>query len=328
MTQYRHGIILGTFLPPHRGHQFMVHFSQGLVDLLSLLVWIRPGDAISGNVRCAWLTEMFPDAKVVPITIDNPSAPAEHPEFWGLWRDTINLAAPEADVLFASEEYGWTLANVLGIDHIPVDPSRLAVPITGSRIRSAPYHTWDYLPEPVRGHLACRVALIGPPGSGKSSLGRDLATEFGTVCAPDFLELFLKSKAGPGEYSDLDLILTGQQATHRTLRRQANRLLLIDSDLLSLMLWAKSVFGECPPDLTEACDSDSHDYYLLLAPDSLQEGDSATLSTADFTAWERELTVRGLRYDIVSGTREEIREKATDLVHDFLSSFNPLQRSR
>jgi HTH-type transcriptional regulator, transcriptional repressor of NAD biosynthesis genes len=49
------GLVLGRFIPPHLGHQYLIDFAQQYVDELLLVVGTRPTDAIAGELRLEWI---------------------------------------------------------------------------------------------------------------------------------------------------------------------------------------------------------------------------------------------------------------------------------
>ena len=54
------GLILGKFLPPHQGHQYLFDFAQNYVDRLIILVGTLKNEPIPGKLRHAWVEEMAP----------------------------------------------------------------------------------------------------------------------------------------------------------------------------------------------------------------------------------------------------------------------------
>jgi len=77
------GLVLGRFLPPHLGHQYLIDFAQNYVDELLLIVGTRPTDAIAGELRLSWIREMAPNARVIHVNDENPEE--THPQFWQIW---------------------------------------------------------------------------------------------------------------------------------------------------------------------------------------------------------------------------------------------------
>src|SRR5687768_14796348 len=209
------GMLLGKFLPPHLGHQYLVDFARHYVDELIVLVCTLAREPIPGGLRFRWMREMFPQANVrlVHVTDDLPQEPADHPQFWDVWRGVVRRYIPEGsgpDYVFASESYGYKLAEVLGATFIPVDPSRQLVPVSGTAIRTDPMANWKYLPAAVRPYFVRRVCLFGPESTGKTTLAARLAEHFDTVWVSEHARPLLDPKAGVCEESDIPRIARGQ----------------------------------------------------------------------------------------------------------------------
>ncbi len=111
------GLIFGKFLPPHRGHVFLVEHALSRVERLTVAVCTLAREPIPGEVRFRWMQELAPAARVVHVTDENPQYPHEHERFWEIWRDTLLRAAGRPDVLFTSEAYGDEMARWLGARH-------------------------------------------------------------------------------------------------------------------------------------------------------------------------------------------------------------------
>lgn len=200
----RHGLVLGKFLPPHRGHQYLFDFARAYCDRLTILVCSLRNEPIPGELRHRWVAEMCPHAEVLLVDDENPSEPHEHPEFWRIWTDTVRRRVPTGpDVVFTSEDYGNELARRLGAEHVIVDRAREMVPVSGSAIRRQPLRFWDYLPECVRPNYLKRVVVFGPESTGKTTLCRQLAAHYSTVWVSEYARGYLDHKAAPCEPADI-----------------------------------------------------------------------------------------------------------------------------
>jgi NadR type nicotinamide-nucleotide adenylyltransferase len=263
-----HGLILGKFLPPHAGHQYLVEFAENFVERLTVLVCSIAGEPIPGELRFHWMRKLFPDANVVHVTDELPQEPHEHPQFWELWRSTVLQAAgAPIDYVFASEHYGQRLAAELGAKFIPVDIGRQTVPVSGTAIRTNPLAHWQYVPACVRPYFVKRVCIFGPESTGKSTLARDLAAHYQTVHVPEFARELLDPQGGVCHESDIPLIARGQMASEEALARHANRVLICDTDLLTTTIWSDVLFGGCLEWIRQAALARRYDLYLLLDVD-------------------------------------------------------------
>ncbi|MEO3705479.1 adenylyltransferase/cytidyltransferase family protein [Trichormus azollae] len=68
----RTGIILGKFMPPHLGHQYLVDLARSYVDNLTVLVCSIQSEPITGDFRYHWMRSIFTDVNVVHVTDENP----------------------------------------------------------------------------------------------------------------------------------------------------------------------------------------------------------------------------------------------------------------
>jgi NadR type nicotinamide-nucleotide adenylyltransferase len=256
--------VLGKFLPPHRGHQFLIEFARQYVEQLHVLVCSIQREPIPGKLRYRWMRQMFPDVQVHHITDENPQEPHEHPDFWSIWQASIKRVVPDGvDYVFASEDYGQQLAEVLGARFVPVDRARELVAISGTAVRAAPLRHWEMLPECVRPYYLKRVCIFGPESTGKSTLARDLARHFHTRYVWEYARPLLDPQGGQCYPEDIERIARGQAAAEDALAFQANRVLFCDTDALTTVIWSETLFGEAPAWLRELADSRQYDLYLV-----------------------------------------------------------------
>jgi NadR type nicotinamide-nucleotide adenylyltransferase len=262
------GLLLGKFLPPHRGHQYLVDFARTYCERVTILVCTRSDEPIPGHLRFQWMRELFPDQDVVHVTEDLPQEPAEHPRFWDIWGDLCRRACPTPiDLVFASEDYGWRLAQELEARFVPVDQARALVPISGTRVRADPMGCWDYLPEPTRPYFLRRVCLFGPESTGKSVLAQDLARHYHTCFVSEYARGLLDHQGGRCDPEDIPRIVRGQIASEEALARQANRLLFCDTDPLTSLIWSEWLFGDCPQWIRDVAARRAYPLTLLLDVD-------------------------------------------------------------
>jgi NadR type nicotinamide-nucleotide adenylyltransferase len=253
-----HGFLLGKFLPPHRGHQYLIEFARAYVDRLTVLVCTIEREPIPGRLRYQWMCEAFPGIDLVHHTDEIPQAPEEHPQFWDIWRASIRRHVPgRIDYVFASEDYGWRLAAELDARFVPVDRERRNVPVSGRAIRQDPMAHWDELLPPVRPYYLKRV--------GAGLLAPELARHFRTVCVHAYDGGLRDEARDPDE---LLRLFRGQVTAEDALARRANRVLLCEADALTMAAWAEARLGGCPPEIRAAVERRAFDLYLLPEGDS------------------------------------------------------------
>ncbi len=300
------GFVLGKFMPPHNGHVLLCETARALVDCLTILVCWLPDDPVPGPLRLAWMRALFPDCRVIGHDAIVPQEPAEHPDFWAIWRGIVRTAHPEPiDRVFASDPYGARLAAEVGAQFHPIDPAREAVPISASLIRSDPWRAWRHLPTVVRPYYARSICLHGPESTGKSTLLPLLAAHYDTCAVPEYGRTWCEQFGTDLTMADLvEIARTHDAMTHAALR-QCNRRLFLDTDPLMTAVWADMLFGRRDPwfDAWQG----TADLYLLLdidlpwIDDGTRMFGSAAARQRFFDLSRAELDRRGVRYAIISG---------------------------
>ena len=141
------GLVIGKFMPPHKGHQHLVEYARARVGHLTVLLLSRDEDPIPGEARFEWMKALFPNAQLAHVRHDLPTD-YQDAKVWDQWIALIRRACPNApDVVFSSEPYGEELARHLGAHHVLVDPARTVVPVSATLIRSQPLKYKQFIPD-------------------------------------------------------------------------------------------------------------------------------------------------------------------------------------
>jgi NadR type nicotinamide-nucleotide adenylyltransferase len=110
------------------------------------------------------------------------------------------------------------------------------------------------------------VAVTGSESTGKTTLARELAEHFGTVWIPEYAREYAAAQRALGrtlDASDVEPIARGQlEAEDRGLANAAG-LLVLDTDLVSTMVYARHYYGACPAWIEQAARERLADLYLL-----------------------------------------------------------------
>lgn len=293
------GLVLGKFMPPHAGHVHLCEVAERMCDELVIVVGSLPDEPIAGALRVAWLRELMPRARIEHLAEPMPQQPDDHPEFWRIWREAL-LRIVRPDRVFTSDDYGKRLAAELGAQWIRIDPQRATFAASGTAIRAAPFAHWELIPRCVRPHFTRRISVFGPESTGKSTLAQALAAELATIRVPEFARSYLESRDGALEPADLATIRDGQAALEDSLARDANRVLICDTDPLLTSVWSEAMFGAPLPaaarhyDRTLLCDVDLP---WIADPVRYLPGDRA----AFFARCEAALRHAGRPYAIIRG---------------------------
>lgn len=263
------GLVLGKFLPPHKGHQYLVDFAQENVDKLYIVVDNISNDVIPVKQRMKWMKSMFPKAEVLTLRKELPQHPEEAPtDFWQRWEAGLKEILPEKiDKVFASEDYGEKLASMLGAKFNIVDKDRANVPICATKIREMPIKFWDYIVDVAKPYFCKRVCIFGPESTGKSTLTEKLAEFFKTTYVPEYAKSVIERCKGDIKYENMEEIIIGHHQEIEDKVQIANKVLFVDTDAITSKIWSNELFGKYPKIADEIIPKDKFDTYLLLNVD-------------------------------------------------------------
>lgn len=243
-------------MPPHNGHRYLIDFAARCVDRLSILVGTLSSDPIDGLLRYRWMREMFPDANVIHITEENPKARKGSPDSYRIWaRGITESAGSDISYVFASEDYGFRLAEELGAVYVPVDPARTVFPVSASMVRRNPMGTWEFIPPTVRPYFVRRVYVLSEETGASEPLLERLSDHFHTVSVGDYVA-YHAERIGPGSLSP-EFAVRAQGAAEEALARQAARVLFSASD--QVHAWTRAV-GPAADRAADRVAAESGDY--------------------------------------------------------------------
>jgi HTH-type transcriptional repressor of NAD biosynthesis genes len=271
-------VVIGKFYPPHRGHKLLIDAAAEQAREVTVIVCAKPADTIPGELRGRWLQEMHPAARVLVIDDrydENDTA------VWAA--NTIRWLGGAPDAVFTSEDYGERYAQAMGCAHVLVDRQREVVPCSATMIRSDPFAHWQYLEPPVRAWFARRVCVVGAESTGTTTLAEALARHYATVWVAEYGREFSVAKQARGEteWTSEEFVHVAQEQDAREERaaRDANRVLICDTNSFATALWHRRYVGVSDPAVERATSLARCDLYLLtgdeipFVPDGLRDGE-------------------------------------------------------
>ncbi|MGX5218134.1 AAA family ATPase [Pseudomonas segetis] len=110
------------------------------------------------------------------------------------------------------------------------------------------------------------LVLTGPESTGKSWLAASLQVQFGGVVVGEYVRYFIDQQQRDTCYADIPTIAQGQLEWEDKARAERPELLILDTHLLSNMLWSRELFGDCPAWIEDALLARRYDLNLLLDP--------------------------------------------------------------
>ena len=315
------GLVLGKFMPPHRGHQQLIRFARRWVDRLYVVVESVKGEVIPCSQRYHWMQQLFPDCVVLLLTTHQPQEPSEHPAFWQIWKQTLRGFLPESiDFVFASEPYGTPLADILDARFIPVDIARQSVHISATRIRSQPHVYWDRIPSVVQHYFRKKISVFGPESTGKTTLTKKLAAHFSGSLVPEYARGYLEAQNGSIGYEDMYNIARGQSILEELTEQDAKPFLFCDTDPLATKIWSQFLYDRCDPKIIEIAQKHCYHCTLLLDVDVPWVADEVrylpTKGKAFFAACRAELSTAKRQFIIIRGSWDERWQQAKKAVEE------------
>ncbi len=114
------------------------------------------------------------------------------------------------------------------------------------------------------------LVLTGAESTGKSWLASRLQQRFGGLVVNEYVRHFIECEGRDTNLGDIPAIAYGQLAWEDAARAEAPPLLILDTHLLSNMLWSQTLFDDCPAWLEDELLARRYDQHLLLSPEGVE----------------------------------------------------------
>jgi NadR type nicotinamide-nucleotide adenylyltransferase len=172
-----------------------------------------------------------------------------------------------------------------------------------------------------------RVVVIGPECTGKTTLAGDLAARYRVPWAPEHARAYVDRHGRALTYADVDPIGRGQKegedATVERAVALGTPLVVLDTDLVSTMVYSHHYYGDCPRWIVRDARRRRGDLYLLHDVDVewVAEGHQREQPERRYELYERfraALAALGARAADVRGPWEERRRRAVEAVDRLL----------
>lgn len=326
--KYKKGLVIGKFMPPHKGHEYLFRFAQQYCEELTVVVDCLKAQTIEPHLRKQWIEELVTDINVIALQNYMPQDPSEVENFWEIWKSELYKVAGKPDVLIAAMDYGWELAKVLECDFVPLDIARQSIPISATEIRNNPFKHWDFIVESARGYFLKKICLIGPESTGKSTIAGNLAKNFNTVYIPEYAKAIIDAQNGQFFEKNVKQVAYAQIRTEKALERMTNKIMFCDSDILTTMFWSKELFGSIPVELEEIAQHQHYHHTFLMYPDTMWFNDThrqiADTSSQEFRMYtfvemEKLLKKYKRKYTVLKGNFFEKEDKITKYVKKLIT---------
>jgi len=322
------GLVVGKFWPLHRGHQLLIDRALALCDEVFVVSYAKPEhERCSPEMRDRWLAMLYPS--VTRLVVDdralaqlcrvktvpprqvpgNDASDATHRDFVGWLCEQV--LETKVDAVFTSESYGDGFAAALearfgaSVRHECVDQPRIAVPISGTQIRSGLFRHRAFVDPRVYADLVPRIGILGGESSGKTTLAQTLAERLHTVWAEEYGRELWEQRDGNLCFADMLEIGREQVAREQRLAQGAQSWLICDTTPLTTSFYSHEMFGKVDPELGRLA-SRPYDLIVLCTPDFAFVQDGTRRGEAFRQEQHRwyvdQLRRRQLRHMVVAGS--------------------------
>lgn len=166
--------------------------------------------------------------------------------------------------------------------------------------------------------------ITGPESCGKTTLAFQLAKHFKCPVVEEYAREYLTQLQGDYQESDLLAVAKGQVQKEETIFKNFNQeFVFIDTDLITLKIWAKEKYGYCDKWILDEIKSREYDLYLLCKPDIPWTYDPLRENAHNraklFRTYEAELYQYKKNFQMVSGIGQKRFDNALKLVEDHFS---------
>lgn len=323
------GLVIGKFYPPHRGHKLLIDAGIAQSEQTVVIICAKPTDTIPGDLRGKWLQEIHPTTRVMVI---DDRYDENDSRVWA--ENTIRWLGRAPDAVFTSEEYGDRYSQLMGSKHISVDRTRERVPISGTAVRTDPYANWEFIEPPVRAWFAKRVCVVGAESTGTTTLAKAVAEELNTVWVKEYGREYSEVKIAKNDpdWRTEEFAMIAEEQAHRedVAARQANRVLICDTNEFATMLWHRRYMGNHSEAVEEIARRGRCDLYLLtgdeipFVQDGLRDGEHIRHRMHKW--FEEALAAQPVPWHILRGSHEERMLEAVRLIRSLFkdSTWSPI----
>ena len=332
--KYKNSLVLGKMYPPHQGHLYLIDTAIENSENVHIMVCYNKSQNIPGELRSNTLKEIYRDRENVFIhLVDDGNLPQyEHEcqsidDFYSKWVPFVYKHIKELDVVFTSEDYGDDFSRYLGIEHYLVDRDRVKYPISGTKIRTNPLKSWDFIPNEIRSFFVKKIAIMGPESVGKSTLTENLANYFQTNYVEEWGRTVYERNGNFVTIDDFIPISIGRQNIEEIQIKHSNRLLFCDTeDIITYTLskmYHPNEFNKVTEYFTDIINKPKYDLYILLKTDcdAIQDGTRSFLNKRDehYNNIKSELLGIGANFIEIGGTWDDRFNKSIETIK---SEFN------
>jgi nicotinamide riboside kinase len=161
-----------------------------------------------------------------------------------------------------------------------------------------------------------RIAFTGPESSGKSTLAKWVADQFGCTWVTEVARDYLTERNGEYEQADLDVMANEQVEKWDLLKDEP--FVVYDTEMTVFEIWSKVKYGEVSSEINALSSNQQIDHYFLCSPDIPWEEDPLRENPTDrdalFALYKQSLVQKNVPFTVVSGSLEQRQQRVLDVL--------------
>ena len=168
-----------------------------------------------------------------------------------------------------------------------------------------------------------RVVITGPESCGKTTLLESVKHLAEVEITEEFARYYLDDIKRPYQYEDIYSIALGQIAFENDALESNKKLIIQDTDLLTLKIWCEYKYKKCHSLIIKELSKRLPSLYILCYPDIPWEHDVQRENPNDrlalFKLYEEEIKKLKVDYIILKGSNENRLNKVEQLISKLVS---------
>lgn len=274
----KRGLIVGKFMPLHRGHQFLIETALAEVDDLTVVVYDskidmadKPGwgwdIVMPAEMRAGWIARLYPQIENIVVRQDVLSAlnqdQKDDPMYAPTYAKDLDFLG-QFDLVFSSESYGKPFADALGAKNRVVDMARHMLPISGSEIRENLYEHRAWIDPVVYRDFIRKVVFVGTESTGKSTIAERMAKELDTKWVHEYgRELWIEQDL-KGSFRDMLKIAENHYRREEAAVLHSRDFLFCDTNPWTTLQWSLMYNQTADQRLVDLVENTMNEYIWIL----------------------------------------------------------------
>lgn len=318
----RRGLIVGKFMPLHRGHQLLIESALAEVDDLTVVVYDSHPDGVyppmPAHMRAKWITDLYPNIENVIVRQD-PLPLSNHlleeydkndPKWAPLYAKDLKFLG-EFDYVFSSEDYGDPFAAALDAQPYAVDLTRQMLPISGTQIRENVYEHRGWVDPLVYRDLIQKVVFVGTESTGKSTTAQHMAHLLNTQWVHEYGRELWEAQDLKGSFHDMLKIAQNHYRREEAAVRHSRDFLFCDTNSWTTLQWSLMYCGSADERLYDLVQRTKNEYIWILCSNDfgwVQDGTRELVGqkSKDFQVQNMNaLAQLDIDYDVIHGKLSE-----------------------